>query len=185
MAIGEWDNGVARSDVSVATMRGEGSVLVGLLARSLAGAVALALVAVAPAGAADTTDASVLDAVVKDLGLTLLAKPSESAIKLPLSPRGWSLLGRVTPYASMSPRVFSPGVEDLIGLAAPMREPTDELSKGLGVGAGLNWHLSEWIEVFGEYQLFSVRGRGVQTEGSLGHREMDSPTLKGGFSIRF
>ncbi len=155
-------------------------------ARSLATAAALAVaLSCQPAGAADTTDKSVLDAVVKDLGLSLLAKADDSTVRVPLSPRGFTLLGRVTPYASMSPRVFTPGFEDVIGLATPMREPVDELSKGLGLGAGVNWHLSDWLEIFGEYQLFSVRGRGASTDNPLGRREIDSPTLKGGFSIRF
>jgi len=154
--------------------------------RSLALAVTLMIaIGTAPAGAADPADKSVLDAVVKDLGLTLLAKPDDSALRLPLGPRGWTLLTRVTPYASMSPRIRTPGVEDLTGLATPLREPTDELSRGLGVGAGLNFHLTEWFDLFGEYQLFSMGGRGAQAEGSVGRRELESPTLKGGFSIRF
>jgi|SRR5262245_7353672 len=154
--------------------------------RSLISAAALIIaIGAAPAGAADPTDKTVLDLAVKDLGLTLLAKPDDNAVRLPFSPRGWSLLGRVTPYASMSSRIRTPGIEDLTGLATPLREPTDELSKGIGVGAGLNFHLSEWFELFGEYQLFSVGGRGAQAEGSVGRRELESPTLKGGFSIRF
>jgi hypothetical protein len=58
------------------------------------------------------------------------------------------------------------------------------LSKGVGVGAGLNWNLGDRLELFGEYQLFSLRGRSGTAGSPFGRRE-ESPGLKGGFSIRF
>jgi hypothetical protein len=153
-------------------------------ARSLFVAAVLAGLVWAPlAGAGDPRDQIVLDSVVKDLGLTLSAKPDDTFVRLPLAPQRWSLFGRMQPYASLSPRAHAPA-EELTGLAAPIRE-TDALSKGLDVGAGVSWHLSDRFELFGEYQLLNMGGRNVQPDVPIGRRDLDAPSLKGGFSIRF
>ena len=153
-------------------------------ARSLFVAAVLAgLVWAQPAGAGDARDQTVLDSVVKDLGITLLAKPDDAFVRLPLAPQRWSLFGRMQPYASLSPRAHT-AMEEVTGLAAPIRE-TDALSKGVDVGAGVSWHLSDRFELFGEYQLLNMGGRNAQPEGPLGRRDLDTPSLKGGFSIRF
>lgn len=146
-------------------------------------AVLAGLVWAPPASAGDPRDQTVLDSVVKDLGITLLAKPDETFVRLPLAPQRWSLVGRMQPYASLSPRAHAPA-EEATGLAAPIRE-TDVLSKGVEVGAGVSWHLSDRFELFGEYQLLNMGGRNTQTDGPLGRRDLDAPSLKGGFSIRF
>jgi hypothetical protein len=135
------------------------------------------------AGAGDPRDLTVLDSVVKDLGLTLSAKPDDTFVRLPLAPQRWSLFGRMQPYAALSPRARAPA-EELIGLAAPIRE-TDVLSKGVDVGAGVAWHLSDRFELFGEYQLLNMGGRNAQPDVPLGRRDLDAPSLKAGFSIRF
>ena len=154
-----------------------------LWTRSLATAAVLAAVLVAqPAGAADTT---ALDGLVKDLGMSFLSKPADGTVRLPLSPGGNGLLGRVQPYASVSPRVITVTADEVTGLAAPIREPAGDLSKGVGVGAGVSWHLSDRLELFGQYQLLSVNGRGTRTESPLGRRDIDNPGMKGGLSIRF
>jgi hypothetical protein len=151
--------------------------------RSVATVVALAAALVSrPASAADPADPSVLDMIVKDLGLSFLAKPEETYVRLPLSPGAWTLFG-ARPYASVGPRVRT-FMEEAAGLAAPSRDPADDLSKGVGVGAGLNWNLGDRLELFGEYQLFSLRGRSGTAGNPFGRRE-ESPGLKGGFSIRF
>ena len=136
-----------------------------------------------PAGAQSPRDQTVLDTVVKDLGITLLAKPDDTFVRLPLAPQRWSLFGRMQPYASLSPRAHAPA-EELTGLAAPIRE-TDALSKGVDVGAGVSWHLSDRFELFGEYQLLNMGGRNAQPDVPLGRRDLDAPSLKAGFSIRF
>jgi hypothetical protein len=148
-----------------------------------AAAVLAGLVWVPLAGAEDARDQTVLDGVVKDLGFTLLAKPDDTFVRLPLAPQRWSLFGRMQPYASLSPRALAPA-EEVTGLAAPIRE-TDALSKGVDVGAGVSWHLSDRFELFGEYQLLNMGARNAPTEGPLGRRDLDAPSLKGGFSIRF
>lgn len=153
-------------------------------ARSLFVAAVLAgVVWAAPAGAGDARDQTVLDSAVKDLGITLLAKPDDTFVRLPLAPQRWSLFGRIQPYASLSPRAPAPA-EEVTGLAAPIRE-TDALSKGVDVGAGVSWHLSDRFELFGEYQLLNMGGRNAQPDVPLGRRDLDAPSLKGGFSIRF
>jgi hypothetical protein len=136
-----------------------------------------------PAGAGDARDQTVLDSVVKDLGITLLTKPDDTFVRVPLAPQRWSLFGRMQPYASLSPRAHAPA-EELTGLAAPIRE-TDALSKGVDVGAGVSWHLSDRFELFGEYQLLNMGGRNAQPDAPLGRHDFDAPSLKGGFSIRF
>ena len=153
-------------------------------ARSLFVAAVLAgLVCVPPASAGDPRDQTVLESVVKDLGITLLVKPDDTFVRLPLAPQRWSLFGRVQPYATLSPRAQVPA-EEVTGLAAPVRE-TDPLSKGVEVGAGLSWHLSDRFELFGEYQLLNMGGRNAQPDVPLGRRDLDAPSLKAGFSIRF
>jgi hypothetical protein len=153
-------------------------------ARSLFGAAVLAGLVWAPAaGAGDARDQTVLDSVVKDLGITLSAKPEDTFVRLPLAPQRWSLFGRVQPYASLSPRAHAPA-EEVTGLAAPIRE-TDTLSKGVDVGAGVSWHLSDRFELFGEYQLLNMGGGNAQADVPLGRRDLDAPSLKAGFSIRF
>ena len=153
-------------------------------ARSLFVAAVLAGLVWAPlADAGDPRDQIVLDSVVKDLGLTLLAKPDDTFVRLPLAPQRWSLFGRMQPYASLSPRAQAPA-EEVTGLAAPIRE-RNALSKGVEVGAGVSWHLSDRFELFGEYQLLNMGGRNAQPDVPLGRRDLDAPSLKGGFSIRF
>jgi len=153
-------------------------------ARSLLVAAVLAgLVWAPPVGAENPRNQTVLDSVVKELGLTLLDKPDDTFVRLPLAPQRWSLLGRIQPYASLSPRAYAPA-EEATGLAMPIRE-TDALSKGVDVGAGMSWHLSDRFELFGEYQLLNMGGRNAQPDVPLGRRDLDAPSLKGGFSIRF
>jgi hypothetical protein len=60
-------------------------------ARSLFVAAVLAGLAWAsPAGAGAWRDQTVLDSVVKDLGITLLGKPGDAFVRLPLAPQRWS-----------------------------------------------------------------------------------------------
>ena|SRR5215813_9570981 len=157
------------------------------LARALVFAGLAATVLVTSAHAQEARDRTVLDNIAKDLGLNLLSKPDDTLLRLPLplAPERWSFFGRLQPYAALSPRVYSQAVEDILGMAPPIREPGDDFSKGLGLGAGLSWHLSDRLELFGEYQFLNMGGRSSQPEGSLGRRDLDNPGLKGGFSIRF
>jgi hypothetical protein len=134
-----------------------------------------------PAAAA-ALDRSVLGAVARDLGLSLTTRPDEPMVRLPLMPRDWSLWGRVQPYAALSPRVVRPAVEDGTGLTGPVREYRDDLSRGVHLGSGLNWRISDRVEIFGEYFFLPRAGGGTAPPTS---RDVDPPELKGGFSIKF
>jgi len=158
-----------------------GDMSVGTVARALAATALAALALAAPARAGDPSERSVLDEITKDLSLNMLAKPDDTLLKVPLAPERWSLFGVLQPYASLSPRVYTPAVDTLGGLGPAIRDPADDPLKAVRLGAGLSLHLSNKLEVFGEYQILNMgAGRGVQLEGSLG-----SPGLKGGFSIRY
>ena len=94
-----------------------------------------ALVLAWPAGATETRDQVVLDSVVKDLGISLLSKPENTMLRLPLAPGNWSLFGRLKPYASLGPRVYTQA-EEPTALAVPLRE-ADRLRQGHRRGRGV------------------------------------------------
>ncbi|HYB44251.1 MAG TPA: hypothetical protein VEL75_20925 [Candidatus Methylomirabilis sp.] len=125
-------------------------------------------------------DKSFLDAMAKDLGLSLLDKSSENTLRLTLAPRDWSL----QPYAALQTRSLK-AVTDPAGLSAPDRDFTDDPLKGMGVGAGVRWQLSDHLDLYGQY-LFSTPGGSTTTNGPFVKPGIDSsPGLKGGFSIKF
>jgi hypothetical protein len=135
------------------------------------------------ATSAPPPDKSFLDALAKDLGLSL-SRSSEFNLTLPLSPSQWTL-GGLRPYAVVSPRVWRPVSEGTTGLATPERETEADLSHGLGLGAGLTWRLSNRFDLFGQY-LFRANPSGNSPAGNPTLRpDLDVPGLKGGFSIRF
>ncbi len=130
-------------------------------------------------------DKSFLDALARDLGLTLSAKPSESTLRVPLAPGEWSLLQGMQPYAALSPSVARPVIDGGTALAAPDREAVEDPWRGLGVGAGVKWHLSDRLDLFGQYQFMTLPGGNAPTGSPFIRRDLESPGLKGGFSIHF
>lgn len=130
-------------------------------------------------------DKRLLDAIAKDLHLSLSAKPEETTLRLPLSPQQWSFFKGVQPYAAVSPSVVRPVTEGGAGLAAPGREPTEEPWKGLGLGAGVTWRLSDRVDLFGQYLFTTLPGAAAPTGSPFMRREIDNPGVKGGFSIHF
>ena len=129
--------------------------------------------------------ASLLDLIAKDVRFDLMAKPDAVTVRMPLAPAGWSLLEGMQPYAALSPSTVKPIGEGGFGLAAPAREATDEPWKGLGVGAGLQWHLSDRLDLFGQYQFVTLPGGSAPTGSPLMRRESESPGVKAGLSIHF
>ena len=125
----------------------------------------------------------VLDLIAKDVRFDLM-RPDAVTIRLPLAPGEWSLLKGMQPYAALSPSLVRP-VADTPGLAAPAREVTDDPLRGLGVGAGLEWHLSDRLELFGQYQFVTLPGGGAFTGGPIMRRDTESPGVKAGLSIHF
>src|SRR5262245_26774284 len=91
-------------------------------------------------------DTSFLDALAKDLGLSLSRSSELNVVALPLAPAHWTLRG-LRPYAAVSPRVLRPVSEGLTGLATQEREAETDLTHGLGLGAGLTWRLSNRFDL--------------------------------------
>ncbi len=130
-------------------------------------------------------DKAFLDALAKDLGLSLSTKPSESALRVPLMPSEWSLLRGMQPYAALSPSAARPVIDGGTALAAPDRETVEDPWRGLGVGAGVKWHLSDRLDLFGQYQFMTLPGGNAPTGSPFIRRDLETPGVKGGFSIHF
>lgn len=128
-------------------------------------------------------DRATLDAIAKDLGLSLLSRSGETTLRVPLAPRDWSF-GGLQPYVAVSPLLLRPGAGGVAGAAVPDREP-EELSRGLGLGAGVTLRLSDRLDLFGQYLFRALPGSG---DGSLAptlRPDSEAPGLKGGFSVHF
>src|SRR6266536_2956382 len=76
-------------------------------------------------------DPRVLDAIVKDLRLSLLSRAGEATLRMPLAPGQWTLMGALQPYAALSPSLIKPGTDGVTGLALPGRDQ-DDFAQGLG-----------------------------------------------------
>jgi hypothetical protein len=134
---------------------------------------------------ASKMDLSFLSSLGKDPALTLLATSGSSPLRVPLAPGDWSFLKGVQPYALFNPSTVKPigGVEPAV--SGLLREPTEDSWKGLGVGAGFQWHLSERLDLFGQYQFLSLPGAEAPTGSPLTRREAEGPGVKAGLSIHF
>jgi hypothetical protein len=128
-------------------------------------------------------DKSFLDALARDLGLSL-SRPGDANLTVPLAPRQWTFSG-LRPYAALSPRMLRPVGDGLIGLATPDRESEADLSHSLGIGAGVTWRLSDRLDLFGQYMFRTNPGTGIPAGNPTLRPDLESPGLKGGFSIRF
>jgi len=131
-----------------------------------------------------SADKALLDALVKDLGLSL-SHPSDSNLRVPLTPKEWSFSG-LRPYAALSGRVLKPVRDSLTGLASPGPESAEDFARGLGVGAGVQWRLSDRLSLFGEYlfQATPAAGAPISTP-TLRPDAEPAAGLKGGLSVRF
>jgi hypothetical protein len=130
-------------------------------------------------------DRSFVDGIAKDLGFTLLANPGQTGLRLPLAPGDWSFLKGVRPYAAVSPSTVKPITGDEPGLAVPFREVAEDPWKGLGLGAGFQWHLSDRLDLFGQYQFKPLPGGNAPTGSPFMQREIENPGVKAGLSIHF
>ena len=128
---------------------------------------------------------TLLDALAKDLRLSLSARPDETTLRLPLAPEEWSFFKGVQPYAAVSPSLVRPVTEGGAGLAAPNRESTEDPWKGLGLGAGVKWRLSDRLDLFGQYLFTTLPGGDAPTSTPIMRRDIENPGVKGGFSIHF
>ena len=161
-------------------------VVGGLLAQAAASQEGLLAVdAIGSGPGAPKTDPSFLAGIAKDLGLTLLTSPGQATLRVPLAPGDWSLLKGVQPYAMFNPSTVKPITGAEPGLTEPLREPTEDSWKGLGLGAGFKWRLSDRLDLFGQYQFISLPGANAPTGSPLMRRDVESPGVKAGFSIHF
>ncbi len=135
--------------------------------------------------AASAPDRGFLDGLAKDLNLSLLATPGHGTVMLPLAPGNWSFFKSVQPYAAFSPSTLKPLTEAEPGLSAPSREASEDPWKGLGVGAGFKWRLSDRLDFFGQYQFMSLPGANSPTSSPLMRRETENPGIKAGFQIHW
>jgi len=127
---------------------------------------------------------SFLDSLTGDLKLNLWSRPDERTLRVPLAPSEWSLLKDVQPFAALSPsnaRALTDG-----SLSSAGREAAEDPWKGLGVGAGVNWRLSDRVDLFGQYLFMSLPGANSPASGNpIMRRDVETPGLKGGLSIHF
>jgi hypothetical protein len=136
----------------------------------------------APSAAAP--DRNFLDSLAKDLNLSLVTTPGQSTVRLPLTPGNWSFFRDVQPYAALSPSTVKP-ITEAEGLSAPARDPGEDAWKGLGLGAGLKWRLSDRVDLFGQYQFMSLPGANTPTGSPFLRRETENPGIKAGLQIHF
>src|SRR5262245_60968004 len=120
-------------------------------------------------------------------GLALTSKnPGQSTLWLPLTPGEWSLFKGMRPFATFSPSTLEPITRLEPGVATTLREPTSEDSwKGLGLGAGFQWRLTDRLDLFGQYHFISLPGANAPTGSPYMRRETESPGLKAGLTIHF
>jgi hypothetical protein len=134
--------------------------------------------------AAPSPDPDFLANLAKDLRLSLLPSAGELSLRMPLAPGDWTL-GGLRPYAVLSPRVWRPAMEGLTGLAVPDRESAPDLSHGLGIGPGVTWHLSDRLDLFGQYLFRATPSTIGPAASPILQPDVESSGVKGGFSIHF
>ena len=129
---------------------------------------------------------SVLDLIAKDVSFfDLKSRPDAVSMRLALTPSDWSLLKGIQPYLALSPSTVRPISESGLGLAAPSREAAEQPWKGLGMGAGIEWHLSDRVDLFGQYQFVTLPGASASTGSPIMRRDSDNPGVRVGFSFHF
>ncbi len=177
----------------------------GLIGRVLATAVTLAsLVAplAAPATAAEPGEvrsqsgaeaetaspsgrSAALAALAHELGLSLFGSASDATLRVPLAARGEMPVGKIQPYAAISPRL-SPAEADAVVAGFPSRDLSPSTAPSVDMGAGLSWHLTDRVDLFGQYRLLLLRPAPADSVGGRpAKRDAEEPALRGGFSVRF
>jgi hypothetical protein len=155
--------------------------------RSGIAAVLLALAALAlasPAGAGDTAWAQT---VVRDINapfgidLSLSGNPFESNVRIPLLGRPDGAGGSLTPYVSAGATDPTRSLDT--SRVLPRRDiEANRTSQRTDVGAGLNWNLTDRLQLFGEMGFQRAREQSYSLFGLEGNR--DGSYVKGGVTIR-
>jgi hypothetical protein len=153
-----------------------------VIRRGLAILISLTLTSSAGAG-----DAAWTQAVVQDLSapfgidLSLSGNPFESSVRIPLLGRPEAGRSTLTPYVSAGATDPTRGVDPSPVL--PRRDiEANRTSQRIDLGTGLNWNLSDRLQLFGEMGFQRAREQSYSVFGLEGHR--DGTYVKGGFTIR-
>ena len=143
-----------------------------------------ALALASPAGAGDTAWAPT---VVRDVNapfgidLSLSGNPFESSVRIPLLGRPDGAVGSLMPYVSAGTTDPTRSLDALPIL--PRRDiEANRTSQRMDVGAGLNWHRNDRLQLFGEMGFQRAREQSYSLFGLEGNR--DGTYVKGGFTIR-
>jgi hypothetical protein len=132
-------------------------------------------------GPAAATSPSAFDA----LNLSVVRDGTERTLRVPLVPREDArAASRIVPYLSVGSSFLVDG--DTRDAGVPLYEDTVRAQrKGMDVGAGLAWRITNRLELFGEYRFLRMNPDPAESVGGgLLHRDVDGPFLKGGFQIR-
>ena len=153
----------------------------------LAPAVAvLVLSALALPSPSHAADAAWVQTIVRDLNapfgidLSLSGSPFASSVRIPLGHQD-EVAGGLIPYVSAGATDPTRNLNAAPGLLGRDIEAL-RTSQRLDVGAGLNWYLSERLQVFGEMGFQRAREQSYSPFGLEGGR--DGTYVKGGITIR-
>jgi hypothetical protein len=119
------------------------------------------------------------------LDLSVVRDGTESTLRVPLAPRDDArAASRIVPYLSVGSS-FLVGGDAREGSATLYEDTVRAQRKGMDVGAGLAWRISNRLELFGEYRFLRMNPDPAESVGAgFLHRDVDGPFLKGGFQIR-
>ena len=143
-------------------------------------------VAMGPASGRASADDEWVQSAFRDLKnpfgieLSLSGNPFESNIRIPLTGRGVPS-GSLTPYISAGATDPSRAPDAATALSARGLEAS-RTSQRMDIGAGLNWNLTDRVQLFGELGFQRSREQSYSLFGIEGNR--DGTYVKGGLTIR-
>jgi hypothetical protein len=155
------------------------------LARCLSRAAVLSLLALAvtsPARAGESGAAPAPAVEPFGVDLSLSSNPFHSGVRLPLVSPAERPGGGITPYLSAG---ATDPTRNLDAAASDLSRREIEASRSsqrMDVGAGLNWNLTDRLQLFGELGFQRAREQSYSLFGTGANR--DGTYIKGGVTIR-
>jgi len=113
--------------------------------------------------------------------LSLSGNPFESSVRIPLLGHPGPPAGSLTPYVSAGATDPSRILDGSSVLSRRDLEAS-RASQRMDIGAGLNWNLTDRLQLFGEMGFQRAREQSYSLFGLDGNR--DGTYVKGGFTIR-
>jgi opacity protein-like surface antigen len=107
--------------------------------------------------------------VFDDLDLSVWAVGIDAMFRFPLLKSSKFPRGQLQPYITVGPAIFVAHAEDSNNFQ-PSRQSNDDTALGVKVGAGVAWHFTPVIAMFGEYRFthfspeFTFGGTDVSTD---------------------